>query len=601
MSSVIEATVQYCTSLQFPAALLRSDYHELLAKHRRELEWALFAYEKYGEELTGNGKGGSEFADPYAALVLHIMKYDEEHGHTPNYTQLRDYIQRSRHDPNTWGFNNPDKERDLSCLSQLLEDNAKPEEARYWPVPADAEVLLPEFVQRAKLIRLEGTCKDAVWLAHGGKKVYDRKLKAERPATYNDAIGRIRRLIEFDLTPARDAAASSIPEIPPEAAYGWLGRKAVESGMPLGFIYPALLGVYAGKPIRSGKVHPSLYIALLGDVETGKSQAIERAQAVLDMKEPAVVRRSASSDRGLFKLFGDDPKQKDAPKKSGGTFVMCLTELRHMFTKMAMENNSLPPALSALWDSGKDFGTADKFNNVGCAVTLSIVGGLKCKDADEFSAVFGADTMHGLYSRFVFGSTSEKWEYKPEDIVAERRDPCEITVTAEAWSRLAAWRKEKPGRSRLAEIAMRIAVISEAAEMGSDWLSEETRQEADLVSCLDVGQPGESRPQMQVVLWKPRQAELSAEALEAALRFMEWQEALREAYTPSEAIDDDARCTEAILKAAEEQGGFRWNTVCKNKHWCKKFGARRVAGCRSALVTAGQIAYDKETGWVSKC
>src|SRR5208282_1365474 len=199
------------------------------------------------------------------------------------------------------------------------------------------------------------------------------------------------------------------------------------------------------------------------------------------------------------------------------------------------------------------------------------------------------------------GSTSEKWEYMPEDIVPERREPCEITVTAETWSRVAAWRKEKPGRPRLAELAMRIAVISEAAEKGSDWLSDQTRQEADVLSCLEVGQPEESRLRIQAVSWKPRRAELSAEALEAALRFMEWQEALREAYTPSEAIDDDARCTEAILKAAEEHGSFKWNTVCKNKHWCKKFGARRVAGCRNALAAAGQISYDKDTGYVTKC
>jgi hypothetical protein len=595
--------VHYCTTLKFAASLLRQDCHELLAKHKRELEWALFAYENHGRDVVTDAArpGCNNLAEPYGSLVLHIVNYDAEHGHTPNLQQLCDYVRRVVHDPQQFGKDNTENMDNISVLEQYVEDNAKPENEREWPVPADAEALVSEFVGRARWMRFEGMCKDAIWLAHGDKKVYDRKLKAERRSTHNDAIGRLRQLIEFDLTPAGGAAAPPIPEIPPEAAYGWLGRKAIESGMPLGFIYPALLGVFAGKPIRCGKVHPSLYVALLGDVETGKSQAIERAQAVLGMKEPVVVRRSASSDRGLFKLFGDDPKQKDVPKKSGGTFVMCLTELRHMFTKMAMENNSLPPALSALWDSGKDFGTADKFNNVGCAVTLSIVGGLKCKDPDEFSAVFGADTMHGLYSRFVFGSTSEKWEYKPEDIVPERRDPCEIAVTAEAWSRLAAWRKEKPGRSRLAEIAMRIAVISEAAEKGSDWLSDEALQEADVLSCLDVGQPEESRLRMQVASWKPRQAELSAEALEAALRFMEWQEALREAYTPSEAIDDDARCTEAILKAAEELGSFKWNTVCKNKHWCRKFGARRVAGCRTALATAGQITYDKETGWVSKC
>ncbi len=424
-----------------------------------------------------------------------------------------------------------------------------------------------------------------------------------RRSTYSDGLKVSENIAKFDWQGDGKPAAGQMPEIPEAAVYGWLGDKARESGMPLGYIYPALLGTYAGNRIKAGKVHPGLYIALLGDVETGKSQAIERAQTILDMGEPAVVRRSASSDRGLFRLFGDDPKAKDAPRKGGGTFVMCLTELRHMLSKMSMENNSLTAALCALWDNGKDFGTADKFANVGCNVTLSIVGGLKCNGPDEFSNVFGHDTMHGLYSRFLFTATNVKWEYQPDEIVPERRDPAEIVVGPEIWERLTEWRKAKGGRNRLAELAMRVAVISEAADKGYDKLCPESwEQDQDNVfRSLDVSSDPSEKIEMQVQTWKPRQpVALSMDSLEAALRFMEWQEALRGSYQPSEAIDDDARCTEALLKAVDEHGSFKWNTVCKNRHWTQKWGASRVARIRGALVATGQISYDKDTGFVSK-
>jgi hypothetical protein len=603
-TSVLKATVQDCTTLRFAVSMLRQDYHGFLVKHAREMSWALVAYETHGKELMEDDKGCAYFADPYDHIVFHIVDYDAMHGHTPNLEQICGYMERVKHDPAHFGKNVEENMEGISALQQFLEDERKPEKDRQYGTAADAEVMLTEFVEKARRIRLHGLCKDALWLANGSKEVYDHKLKAKRKSTYADAISRLHRLIEYDLAPTTGTGSLKVPEIPQEALYGWLGRKSGESGMPLGFIYPALFGVYAGNPIKvkDKRVHPCVDVALCGDVETGKSQAIDQAEQMLDMKDMneggPVCHRSASSDRGLFTLFGDDPKQKDIPTKAGKTFVMCLTELRHMFSKMAMQNNSLTSALCALWDKGADVGTADKYKNVGCAVNLSIVGGLKCATMDEFGEVFGADTMHGLFSRFIIATTSEKWEYTPYDGIGERRTPAEIELSAEAWERLKVWRREKPGRGRAAEIALRIAVITEAADKGRDWLDNLSAEDS-ILNCLDVGC---EKPLIQEVqVWKPLEAVLSMEALEAALRFMEWQEAVKTAYTPSEAIDDDARCTEAILKALEELGSFKWNTMCKNRHWTRKWGARRVQGVRNALAGTEQISYDKETGWVSKC
>ncbi|HXN18482.1 MAG TPA: hypothetical protein VN875_09145 [Candidatus Binatus sp.] len=602
-TSISKAIVQDCTTLRFAVSLLRQDHHALLAKHERYVKWALLAYENHGHEMWQDSKGCAYYAEPYGSIVLHIVDYDAMHGHTPNLDQLCGYMERIKLDHGIFGHNIEENQTNIEVLHQFVEDNAKPEKEREYQYPADAEVLLTEFVEKGRIIRVDALCKKASRLSHGNEEVYDRKMKENRRSTLNDAINTIHCLLQFDLTTTTGTGSLKVPEIPQEAIYGWLGQKAVESGIPLGFIYPALFGVYAGSPIKvkDKRVHPCVDVALCGDVETGKSQAIEQAEQMLGMKDMneggPVCHRSASSDRGLFNLFGDDPKQKDAPKKAGNTFVMCLTELRHMMSKMAMQNNSLTSALCALWDKGADVGTADKYKNVGCAVNLSIVGGLKCATMDEFGEVFGADTMHGLFSRFIIATTSEKWEYTPYEGIGEPRTPADIEIPAEAWERLKAWRREKRGRGRAAEIALRIAVITEAAEQGRDWLNN-LAAEVNILDTLDVDS---EKPLIQEVqIWKPLEVVLSMEALEAALRFMEWQEAVKTVYTPSEGIDDDARCTEAILKALEEHGSFKWNTMCKNRHWAKKWGARRVQSIRNALDGTGQISYDKDTGWVDK-
>jgi hypothetical protein len=591
MSTRTPIVAQYAEgiTLRFVYAVTLRDSKDFFDKNRRLIDFILNAFESWSDALTDEN-----LTNDYGSMVMHIVRYLDQHGHTPNRNQLVDYLLSTDHERGKWGYQS---DRNLENANILRE---------YEPDDTDAtevEVVLPDLLKVARMTRFQGMMSEAWKRVCGHVKVFDRRLKEERRATYDDAVTVLSNYLRFDLQP-EGSKRVSVPEMPTEALYGFLGQKAVDSGMPLGLIYPALLGVYAGNPIRvtNGAVHPCLYVALVGDVETGKSQAIERGELILGMKDfiqsgGHACHRSASSDRGLYKLFGDDPKDKSSPKKSGGTFVMCLTELRYMFTKLEMKNNSLPPVLCALWDSGRDSGTADKFSSVGCSVNLSIVGGLKCKDPEEFGDVFGSSTMHGLYSRFVFGCSSEKWEYTPSDEIGIARTPAEIEIPSSAWESLKAWRKAKPGRGRAAENALRIAVILEAAEQGQDQFSE--CAEADIFAALDDTNPTPVR--IQDYSCKPMHAILSDKALQAALYFAEWQEVVKDAYTPSEAIDDDARCTEAILKTLDELGSYKWNTVCKNKHWCQKFGAARVTRCRNRLNASGQINYNKDTGWVEPC
>lgn len=590
-------------ALRFVWALCQRDHHDLLAKKSREIEWCLQACEAWGHEMSG--RDGEEL-EPYGEMVYHIVVYDRVHGHTPDLTQLQAYMWSVTHDPKVWGHNNAANQEYSNVIAAWNQWILKDEEQRHpgGAQAGDAETMFSRFFDHCQWVRMKGMFRRATDLALGAAKVYDAQTRHERRSTYNDALNVVNNFLRFNFVPEGTGKSINVPDIPPEEAlYGWLGDEARKTGMPLGFIYPALLGVFASNKIRvtNNAVHPCLYVALAADVETGKSQAIDYAEKICDARDMeaggSICHRSASSDRGIYTLFGDDPKQnndRDFKSKRGNTYTMCLTELRHLFTKMGMNSSALPATLCALWDNGKDNGTADKFKNVGCQINLSIVGGLKCEDTQDFADVFGQETMHGLMSRFIIAVDSHKWVYEPFNLPVELRIPVEIEIPAERWEELRAWRSAAPQRGRAAEIALRIAVISEAAEHGLPPDTDPTsvgEQEKMVQAIEGVGA-------IEVVKHKPWKVALSREAFQAAMKFMEWQEQVKAAYQPSKAVDEDAKATEAILNALEEHGPFKWSTVARNKHWTKRWGAPRMHRCRAGLVANGLITYDDGSGWV---
>jgi hypothetical protein len=95
---------------------------------------------------------------------------------------------------------------------------------------------------------------------------------------------------------------------------------------------------------------------------------------------------------------------------------------------------------------------------------------------------------------------------------------------------------------------------------------------------------------------------VSAEALQAAFRFCEWQELIVANYKAGFAETPDGRCTEAILTALEalpKGNCAKWSDLAKWKHWYKRYGASTLSRCREALIKEGVIYFDKETGQTS--
>jgi hypothetical protein len=193
-------------------------------------------------------------------------------------------------------------------------------------------------------------------------------------------------------------------------------------------------------------------------------------------------------------------------------------------------------------------------------VKLSIVGGLVCNDPSDFHAIFGKTTTQGLTRRFIFGVTNETdWCYMPKQIVPDPEPmPHTVGIPDWCWGELHDWGKQKAGRQQLKESAMRIALVTSFANYNEV---------------------------------------ISTEAMQAALRFMEWQEAIRAIYKPGEAETMEAEIESIIMRTLEKVGvgaKMSWQTLYKNKHLDRK-GNNLVKRVRDGLVKEGRIGFDPQT------
>lgn len=347
--------------------------------------------------------------------------------------------------------------------------------------------------------------------------------------------------------------------MPESCMYGWLGWAAKELETPLGFAYPAMLTA-AASLIKTYPRHirPTLYCCLIGGVHCGKSETIKRAvgyknqTGILSMPVDAVKWTVPGSDRGLIKIFQQDKDDKTLVESMlVPTFLLAQDELRNTLAKVGIQNSALPSVLCSAWEQD-EVGTADKTGKHSADMHLNILGALKADDAEDFADVFSKETTSGLYDRFIFGLAPKGWEFDTWERPVNVRYPKSCSIPKHCWTMMKEWRAVEPiGRGRLGEIAMRVAYITSA--MNHD-------------------------------------AEMTEEAMRAALAFCEWQEWIRTTYKAGLGDSDDAKCTAAILGVLEklEPGMWiRWRELAAKKNWYKKFSARTLSATRDALHKSG--------------
>jgi hypothetical protein len=371
--------------------------------------------------------------------------------------------------------------------------------------------------------------------------------------------------------------------MPVECLYGWLGEKAKELDAPLGAAYTACTIVFGSqRKFVCNNVMPNLYALLLSPPHGGKTVVMRRAAQSIAIQEDIIKKSNLASDRGIYKLFNPvEKKKKDGEAEDTGlpketkSHLLFSREFKDTMNKLNMSGSSLGPVLCDLWD---DFeaGTADKFGAVSVNVCLNILGGLPVENTGDFSRHFGNNTSGGFYDRFIYAPIHKGWEWNhewvPKSDVRYPKDP--VRVPSYCYQMAKAWKNrglyEDVDRDRLAEIALRLAVIWTAAN---------------------------------------HEAEVSKECMDCALLFTTWQERVRHFYSTGVAENIAAQCTTDIIKAFGECRGAddktvhgNWRKLSRKHHWSERYGDLLLRQ-REALIKEKRLiprATKDEKGEVTK-
>ena len=359
--------------------------------------------------------------------------------------------------------------------------------------------------------------------------------------------------------------------MPEECMYGWIGDFCRTLGCPLQVAYPMALAFFAGNGIpyyRSGgeEVRTNLNVCAIGPKGWGKSRTYKRIKMSFVYSVPGqIIEKYPGSEIGLVELLGGKKaKDEDEADMLPKSFLLYQDELRSTFTKAGIENSALPFMINHLF-SEDEYGTASKRGHYVCHPKLSIIGGLTCDQPGEFADVFGKATTNGTYDRFIFTETPEwefddKWKPVHDDLLNFRR-PKGCRVPDVVFDMKRDWvAKNRESRTRLGEIALRIALVS--ASMNHD-------------------------------------SEVREECMEKALMFCEWQEAVRYKYRPSDMDSVDGKCQEAIERALKLHPGkfISWRKLCK-KYNLYRHGSTVLGRVLKAMIAEQQVeeAYiDAET------
>jgi hypothetical protein len=352
--------------------------------------------------------------------------------------------------------------------------------------------------------------------------------------------------------------------LPKDAMYGVLADIPRRIQASRGWAYGAALTLFAAQGVNLlkstfGSVRPTLFTCLLGTPGRGKSLVYSRLEATLGLSPELIKKQTPGSDRGLFEILG--ASKKDIPDLTS----VCLVqdELRTLLRKGQIQGSTLNQTLCTLFYED-EAGCADKKGVLTVNCRLSLLGALAVESPTEFSELFGSESQAGLFSRFLLipEPPAWKWDNKwiPDETPLRISAHTHTRVPNWAWDRLDEWKAaagEGKERGRLGEIAMRVALLSSCAN-------------GDAV--------------------------ITPACMDAAIRFGEWQERVRQAYKAGVAETLEARCTSAILDVLEAAGTdedtalpnwVKIRPIRQAKNWDKKFGGPMLQRVLASMRSPG--------------
>ena len=212
------------------------------------------------------------------------------------------------------------------------------------------------------------------------------------------------------------------------------------------------------------KLH-NLYLALVGPVNNGKSQAIEWALNSLGVQtDPTRYSEiKAGSAERLLKYFNKLQREN----KLGPRVLLFLDEWKYFFDKAAIENATFPTLLTTGFYR-RNVAILDSHGNpLTVPAAFSWAGGIVDEAYDE---CFSRVTALGLQNRFLQGFSPSDYagfQYRPFDGIVQHFPFTQVTPDRTVYQRINEWRKENPTATREAEIAVRIATICASADGAS--------------------------------------------------------------------------------------------------------------------------------------
>lgn len=420
---------------------------------------------------------------------------------------------------------------------------------------------------------------------------------------------------KLETTTAADFAApmSSVPEagapplsevseleFPADCLYGRLGDQAKSLNVPRGYAYPAMLGAYSVEPEfdeMGDGTRINMYVAIAGGVGSGKNEAMKRAVKVRGLTEGQDWKKSElASNRGLMNVIGEriahkgrETEKVPGPKK----FLLRTNEIVAIFKKGAIDNSTLFEMLCDFWDEN-EASVPDKKGTQDANCRLSWMGGLPIKGPEDFAKVFGKQTSFGLMSRFIFGYSTEAWEWQPWD----------APVKHEEWT-------PADDNTPFPAAESRVDSFSEGAlKMMEEWKpvaraadpSGRLLFNAKKVALLTASANGDKT--------------VGAECMARAIKFMNWQIALRSWFKPSEANTDSAAFGEKVMRHFEKVSAkalvdgkqktshyeivngevrLNWKRIAHDAKWAKQDGAWMLHSTMQNLLRVGELVAIEET------
>lgn len=295
----------------------------------------------------------------------------------------------------------------------------------------------------------------------------------------------------FKLAKIEDLEVLGMPDsIVPDCKLGEIFYNRLGSDFPIDYGWIALVhaaGVLVPPSPRSpltisdGEDLTSFYTALIGPVNSGKTQAANWARFVLGITDgkPNYFLVKSGSAEGLFPAL----EKRQRGGTLGDRVYVDVEELSYLFSKIAIEGSSYAPVLTSGFNKKEQtlIIKGGKEINLNCA--LSWMGGIV---TDQFESCFGSATTGGLYDRFMFGMcpTGYSFVHRPFEGGAEVVNPVPVSVDGSVFEVTRTWKREHPELTREVELAVRFAKVIASFD-GKSVLRGKDMEAAPMVFALE--------------------------------------------------------------------------------------------------------------------